>query len=151
MWWACCIKLVTNLILVAFRQNFIKICCNLTKMLEKKLKGHCIDDWLIDCFCDWLTAKQSIVDTAFVIVFRAPVQVSPAFQLYVDVVAAKCGTPAIEPSVSLTRIVGGVEARKHSWPWQCLLLFFFPDMEGDRMCGGTVISDRYILTAAHCL
>jgi len=33
-----------------------------------------------------------------------------------------CGSPAVEPSLQSAvsrRIVGGVEARKNSWPWQC--------------------------------
>lgn len=56
-----------------------------------------------------------------------------------------CGKPAFDPYYMSTRIVGGVEARSHSWPWQCLLKL------PNTYCGGSVIGDRYILTAAHCL
>jgi len=57
---------------------------------------------------------------------------------------AECGQPAIAPSVSV-RVVGGVEAMPHSWPWQVSL-------QGRRghFCGGSIINDRWIATAAHC-
>jgi len=39
------------------------------------------------------------------------------------VYSSLCGRPAIRPRASTTqaRIVGGVEARRNSWPWQCSL------------------------------
>jgi len=71
--------------------------------------------------------------------------------LAVDVLAANqtCGNPAVEPYISLTHIVGGAEARRHSWPWQCLLLV--DKGNGTFTCGGSVIDSRHVLTAAHCL
>ena len=61
-----------------------------------------------------------------------------------------CGTPSIAPSVSLSRIVGGEEATANSWPWQCYIRM---DLGGGWYgeCGGSVIGDTYILSAAHCL
>ena len=52
-----------------------------------------------------------------------------------------CGRTPIEPSISWTRIIGGVEALRNSWPWQCYL----------GGCGASVLTPDYILTAAHCL
>ena len=46
-----------------------------------------------------------------------------------------------------TRIVGGSEAEPYSIPWQVGLLhwgYTYPH------CGGTLISNRHVLTAAHC-
>ena len=45
------------------------------------------------------------------------------------------------------RIVGGVEADLHEYPWQVALV----SSNGDGYCGGSIISDQWILTAAHCL
>lgn len=42
------------------------------------------------------------------------------------------------------RIVGGSDASIEDYPWQVFLT------AGDYMCGGTIISENWILTAAHC-
>ena len=55
----------------------------------------------------------------------------------------ECGIPPISPSVA-GRIVGGTEVKAHSWPWQVSL------QAGDHFCGGSLINQQWILTAAHC-
>ncbi|XP_061101729.1 chymotrypsin B-like [Conger conger] len=58
-----------------------------------------------------------------------------------------CGTPAIPPVVSgYARIVSGEEAVPHSWPWQVSL----QDYTGFHFCGGSLISEYWVVTAAHC-
>ena len=56
-----------------------------------------------------------------------------------------CGRPPIEPDVTFSRIIGGKEAKPNSWPWQCYL------EAGGAFCGASVISNNYVLTAAHCV
>merc|ERR1712241_648713 len=51
-----------------------------------------------------------------------------------------CGIPNANPE----KIVGGVEATPHEFPWQVGLFF------NGYFCGGSIISEKYILTAAHC-
>ncbi|KAG7228884.1 hypothetical protein INR49_008662, partial [Caranx melampygus] len=58
-----------------------------------------------------------------------------------------CGTPAVKPN---TRVVNGVDALPHSWPWQISLQV----KHGSRYhhtCGGTLIAPRWVLTAGHCI
>uniref|UniRef100_A0A3Q1GLM2 Peptidase S1 domain-containing protein n=1 Tax=Acanthochromis polyacanthus TaxID=80966 RepID=A0A3Q1GLM2_9TELE len=59
-----------------------------------------------------------------------------------------CGLPTFPPILS--RVVGGDQARWHSWPWQASLQY----QSGSyfyHSCGGTLISDQWVLTAAHCI
>ena len=56
----------------------------------------------------------------------------------------QCGVAPIreeEEDGALGVIVGGVEAKPHSIPWQVYL---------DFGCGGTLISSQHVVTAAHC-
>ncbi|CAB3404373.1 unnamed protein product [Caenorhabditis bovis] len=53
-----------------------------------------------------------------------------------------------EPSNFLmaeNRLIGGNEARPHSWPWTVQLLF-----RGQHRCGGSLIDANFVITAAHC-
>lgn len=56
-----------------------------------------------------------------------------------------CGIPTVPHRAK--RIIGGTNAPRGSWPWQVALRF----MTGIYMCGGALISDRWVVTAAHCL
>jgi len=64
--------------------------------------------------------------------------------------SSDCGKPAIKPHVSLARIVGGVEARRHSWPWQCSVRLVI-GAGVYHVCGASVISPHVVVSAAHCV
>merc|ERR1711887_88611 len=63
--------------------------------------------------------------------------------------------PTIQPGLRCTKeqkaekkgppkIVGGQVITEHTYPWQVRLSI------GGGLCGGTILSDRWVLTAAHC-
>uniref|UniRef100_A0A3P8T9H1 pancreatic elastase II n=1 Tax=Amphiprion percula TaxID=161767 RepID=A0A3P8T9H1_AMPPE len=59
-----------------------------------------------------------------------------------------CGRPTFPPV--LNRVVAGEDVRPHSWPWQVSLQ---SDSSGrwSHVCGGTLISSEWVLSAAHCI
>jgi len=44
-----------------------------------------------------------------------------------------------------SEIVGGVAAKAGFYPWQVAIYY-----DDDFLCGGSLISDSHVLTAAHC-
>ncbi|KAG9264941.1 chymotrypsin-like protease CTRL-1 [Astyanax mexicanus] len=61
--------------------------------------------------------------------------------------ALGCGVPAIKPQISgYNKIVNGENAVSGSWPWQVSL----QDTTGFHFCGGSLINQYWVLTAAHC-
>ncbi|XP_031708467.1 chymotrypsin-like protease CTRL-1 [Anarrhichthys ocellatus] len=61
--------------------------------------------------------------------------------------ALGCGVPSIRPQVSgYNKIVNGQNAVSGSWPWQVSL----QDGSGFHFCGGSLINQYWVVTAAHC-
>ncbi|XP_066575393.1 chymotrypsin-like protease CTRL-1 [Amia ocellicauda] len=61
--------------------------------------------------------------------------------------ALGCGVPSIKPVISgYNKIVNGENAVPGSWPWQVSL----QDSTGFHFCGGSLINQYWVVTAAHC-
>jgi len=56
--------------------------------------------------------------------------------------AAGCGRQYFP----MSRVIGGKNANRNSWPWQVVFL-----ENGRPGCGGSIISPNWIVTAAHCV
>lgn len=66
---------------------------------------------------------------------------------------AKHVTPNVYQEVPSSYIVNGEKAERHQFPYQATILRKIPFWGGYRympFCGATVISESYLLTAAHC-
>ena len=50
-----------------------------------------------------------------------------------------------DPPITM-KIVGGEVARSHSWSWIVSVRF-----RDTHFCGGTILNERFVITAAHCL
>ncbi|POI27357.1 hypothetical protein CIB84_008893 [Bambusicola thoracicus] len=60
-----------------------------------------------------------------------------------------CGLRPMAYQYNNMRIVGGTEALHGSWPW--IVSIQNPQMSGTgHMCGGSLITPQWVLTAAHC-
>ncbi|KAL9982381.1 hypothetical protein ACROYT_G004414 [Oculina patagonica] len=53
-----------------------------------------------------------------------------------------CGSKPVS-----SRIVGGDQAQKDSWPWQAVLA----SPGGSQFCGGSLIHEQWVVTASHCV
>ena len=59
-----------------------------------------------------------------------------------------CGKP-VEPAIR-TKVVGGKKADKGVWPWMAQLSHRQENDTRKHLCGGVLISETHVLTAAHC-
>merc|ERR1711988_855237 len=92
-----------------------------------------------------VTAKSSPAENEFVQLARAirdSRQSKSSHKASNVDLQATCG---IEGPPSKDRIVGGFEAQENQWPWQVALF-----IDDAWFCGGSIISENYVLTAAHC-
>jgi len=67
----------------------------------------------------------------------------------------ECGrtyfVPSMVPGSVGSRIINGVEAVDHSFPWIVSLRKMVDNRIFDHFCAGSIISEDTILTAAHCI
>ncbi|XP_073491192.1 serine protease 33-like [Aquarana catesbeiana] len=55
-----------------------------------------------------------------------------------------CGSPLVS-----SRIVGGTDSLDGKWPWQVAVID--KESSGTYLCGGSLISPEWVMTAAHCI
>jgi len=55
-----------------------------------------------------------------------------------------------QAEVGSSRIIGGRIAEKNEFPWQVSLQLMESGVK-THICGGSIISDSWIITAAHCV
>lgn len=68
------------------------------------------------------------------------------------VFGSDCGKPWIKPSIG--RIINGESAVPNSWPWVVSLRKTTSSQDTrnrNHICGGSVLSPNYVITAAHCV
>ncbi|XP_032994595.1 transmembrane protease serine 12-like isoform X1 [Lacerta agilis] len=63
-----------------------------------------------------------------------------------------CGKrPLMDEKETESRIIGGHDAMVGSWPWQVSLQYYTVGLGYFHLCGGSLITNNTVLTAAHCV
>lgn len=59
--------------------------------------------------------------------------------------ALECGKKTVLPS---SKIIGGREVFENEFPWMAGIISI---IRSQVICGASIINDRYVITAAHCI
>ena len=78
------------------------------------------------------------------IVFLLAIQIASGQTTYPCNASATCGCSP--NSATLTRIVAGETASSNTWGWIVSIL-----INGNQLCGGSIIDSSWVVTAAHCV
>uniref|UniRef100_H0ZXF1 Transmembrane serine protease 15 n=1 Tax=Taeniopygia guttata TaxID=59729 RepID=H0ZXF1_TAEGU len=99
----------------------------------------CADDWsgeIADSVCQLLGLGDANMSSAVLFTGDGP---------FVTITKGACGKHLATQNNG-TRIIGGNDARKEAWPWIVSLHFNFQPV-----CGASLVSDEWLVTAAHCV
>uniref|UniRef100_A0A670IAA4 Peptidase S1 domain-containing protein n=1 Tax=Podarcis muralis TaxID=64176 RepID=A0A670IAA4_PODMU len=81
-----------------------------------------------------------------------PIHECSSFQTVTVFSFLDCGTrPLMGEMTVWNRIVGGRDAEPGAWPWQVSLQVYRFGTGYHHVCGGSVINNYSVLTAAHCI
>ena len=98
--------------------------------------------------CHWRVGNVIIDNPSYPEFYMQNLYCSKRSNLPAAVPSSDHPTYRIPPNMvcrnSLARIVGGMEAIPHSWPWIMNMMF------GGMVCSGTIIDDETVVTVAHC-
>lgn len=136
----------------------IDISCPLFELQKPNKKGVCKFDYLsLDgfrfCGSESVTATITNGDLTKIRFRSNGGKQFAGFQCRADALAPSTNPPAPTPTCAcgkanrVSRIVGGSETDVNEYPWQVALV---STRSSSVFCGGTLINDRFVLTAAHC-
>uniref|UniRef100_A0A182JSK6 Peptidase S1 domain-containing protein n=1 Tax=Anopheles christyi TaxID=43041 RepID=A0A182JSK6_9DIPT len=118
----------------------------------------CIVLFLILCFTNgntaWSTLRHSRppqMGMFWTVIQNASAPSVPSSSAFLSAASTALYRPKlIIDRASVSKVAGGTIAKNDQFPHLVAIILIFAD-GSDTLCGGSILADRFILTAAHCL